>query len=66
MDAMLGDTTLFTRRDEVELMWRIATSILDGWKHIPPPTFPNYRAGSWGPSVADELTGRDGRTWRRL
>ncbi|HKP52825.1 MAG TPA: glucose-6-phosphate dehydrogenase [Chloroflexia bacterium] len=66
MDAMLGDTTLFTRRDEVELMWLIATSILEGWEHIPPPTFPNYRAGSWGPAVADELIARDGRSWRRL
>jgi glucose-6-phosphate 1-dehydrogenase len=66
LDAMMGDTTLFTRRDEVELMWLIATAILEGWKHIPPPTFPNYRAGSWGPAVADELIARDGRTWRRL
>jgi glucose-6-phosphate 1-dehydrogenase len=66
MDAMLGDTTLFTRRDEVELMWGLATAILDGWEHIPPPTFPNYRAGSWGPAVADELIARDGRKWRRL
>jgi glucose-6-phosphate 1-dehydrogenase len=66
MDAMMGDTTLFTRRDEVELMWLLATSILEGWKTIPPPTFPNYRAGSWGPVVADELIARDGRSWRRL
>ena len=66
MDAMMGDTTLFTRRDEVELMWLLATSILEGWKQIPPPTFPNYRAGSWGPAVADDFIGRDGRTWRRL
>jgi glucose-6-phosphate 1-dehydrogenase len=66
MDAMMGDTTLFTRRDEVELMWLLATSILEGWKTIPPPTFPNYRAGSWGPAVADELIARDGRSWRRL
>lgn len=66
MDAMLGDSTLFTRRDEVELMWRLADSILEGWKHIPPPTFPNYRAGSWGPAVADDIVTHDGRNWRRL
>jgi glucose-6-phosphate 1-dehydrogenase len=65
-DAMIGDSTLFTRRDEVELMWLIATSILEGWDRIPPPTFPNYRAGSWGPAAADELIGRDGRSWRRV
>jgi glucose-6-phosphate 1-dehydrogenase len=66
MDAMMGDSTLFTRRDEVELMWQIATSILEGWQQVPAPTFPNYRAGSWGPAAADELIGRDGRTWRRV
>ena len=66
MDCMMGDSTLFTRRDEVELMWLLATSILEGWAHIPPPTFPNYRAGSWGPASADMLIERDGRTWRRL
>ncbi|HEX9989222.1 MAG TPA: glucose-6-phosphate dehydrogenase [Chloroflexia bacterium] len=66
MDCMLGDSTLFTRRDEVELMWQLATSILEGWKQIPPPTFPNYRAGSWGPMAADNIIVPDGRTWRRL
>ncbi|HYP21092.1 MAG TPA: glucose-6-phosphate dehydrogenase, partial [Chloroflexia bacterium] len=66
MDCMLGDSTLFTRRDEVELMWQLATSILEGWKQIPPPTFPNYRAGSWGPAAADNIIVPDGRTWRRL
>ncbi len=65
-DCMLGDSTLFTRRDEVELMWRLATSILEAWQMSPPPTFPNYAAGSWGPSIADDLIERDGRTWRRL
>ena len=28
LDAMLGDSTLFTRRDEVEDAWEIVTSIL--------------------------------------
>lgn len=65
-DAMIGDSTLFTRRDEVELMWTLATSILEGWKRIPPPTFPNYRAGSWGPNAVDEFIARDGRQWRRV
>jgi glucose-6-phosphate 1-dehydrogenase len=66
LDCMLGDSTLFTRRDEVELMWRLATSIMDTWKQGPPPVFPNYPAGSWGPAAADDLIERDGRTWRRL
>lgn len=65
-DCVLGDSTLFTRRDEVELMWKLATSILEAWQMLPAPTFPNYPAGSWGPSAADQLIERDGRTWRRL
>lgn len=66
LDAMLGDSTLFARRDEVEQAWAIVTSILDGWKLHMPPKFPNYEAGSWGPAEADELIERDGRRWRRL
>jgi glucose-6-phosphate 1-dehydrogenase len=66
LDAMLGDSTLFARRDEVEQAWAIVTSIIDGWKLHMPPRFPNYEAGSWGPHEADELIERDGRRWRRL
>ena len=66
LDAMLGDSTLFTRRDEVEQAWSIVTSILDGWKLHMPPRFPNYEAGGWGPREADELIEQDGRRWRRL
>ena len=29
-----------------------------------PAAFPNYPAGTWGPSAADELMQRDGRSWR--
>ncbi|MDB5081854.1 MAG: zwf [Chloroflexi bacterium] len=66
LDAMLGDSTLFARRDEVEQAWAIVTSIIDGWKLHMPPKFPNYEAGTWGPHEADELIERDGRRWRRL
>ncbi len=66
LDAMLGDSTLFARRDEVEQAWSIVTSILDGWKLHMPPKFPNYEAGSWGPQEANYLIERDGRRWRRL
>ena len=66
LDAMLGDSTLFARRDEVEQAWAIITSILEGWKLHMPPKFPNYEAGSWGPQEGNELIERDGRHWRRL
>jgi glucose-6-phosphate 1-dehydrogenase len=40
--------------------------ILDVWADNPPPDFPNYAAGSSGPTPADELLARTGRTWRPL
>ena len=43
LDAMQGDATLFTRRDETEAAWTIVTSILDGWHHLPPPSSPTTR-----------------------
>ncbi|MCI0346742.1 MAG: glucose-6-phosphate dehydrogenase [Chloroflexi bacterium] len=66
LDAMLGDASLFTRADEVEAAWRIATPILDSWVGSPAPGLPNYAAGTWGPEAADELIERDGRHWRRI
>jgi glucose-6-phosphate 1-dehydrogenase len=66
LDALLGDASLFTRADEVEEAWGIVTPILDAWADMPPPEFPNYEAGSWGPDAADALLARDGRRWRRI
>jgi len=66
LDALLGDASLFTRADEVEEAWGIVDPILDAWADAPPPAFPNYEAGTWGPPAADELLARDGRRWRRI
>jgi glucose-6-phosphate 1-dehydrogenase len=66
LDAMRGDATLFTRRDEVEREWRIITPIEDAWAELPPPSFPDYPAGSDGPKEADALIGGDQRRWHRL
>jgi glucose-6-phosphate 1-dehydrogenase len=66
LDAFRGDTTLFTRADEVAAAWRIVEPVMEGWAALPPPRFPNYESGSWGPTEADDLIERDGRRWRRL
>ncbi len=66
LDALLGDQSLFTRADEVEEAWRIVDPLLSGWASAPPPGFPDYAAGSWGPIAADALIARDGRRWRRI
>jgi glucose-6-phosphate 1-dehydrogenase len=64
LDAMLGDATLFTRSDEIEEQWALVDAITAFWQRDR-PSFPNYAAGTWGPSAADELLHRDGRSWRR-
>jgi glucose-6-phosphate 1-dehydrogenase len=55
LDSMRGDATLFTRRDEVEAEWRIITPIEEAWAQLPAPDFPNYVAGSEGPTSWHEL-----------
>jgi glucose-6-phosphate 1-dehydrogenase len=65
LDCMIGDSTLFTRRDEVEAAWTFIQGILDEWKTESSETIYTYESGSWGPQVADEFIWRDGRRWRR-
>ncbi|MBI1823387.1 MAG: glucose-6-phosphate dehydrogenase, partial [Nitrospirae bacterium] len=66
LDAMRGDQTLFTRRDGIEAAWGLIDPIIEGWKKEPANDFPNYKAESWGPSLADDLMKRDDRHWRVL
>ena len=65
-DCMIGDATLFQRADMVEAGWSVIAPIQDLWKALPPRSFPNYAAGSWGPKEADELLERDGREWLQI
>jgi glucose-6-phosphate 1-dehydrogenase len=65
-DCMIGDATLFQRSDMVEAGWSIVDPVLDVWTALPPRSFPNYAAGSWGPKESDELMARDGRQWRKI
>jgi glucose-6-phosphate 1-dehydrogenase len=64
LDVMIGDATLFTRSDEVEAAWRLIDPLIDYWDTNPPAQMPTYPAGSWGPTEATELLGRDGFRWR--
>jgi glucose-6-phosphate 1-dehydrogenase len=65
LDAMIGDSSLFTRADEVERAWEILDPILDAWSSGDGGPLHFYGAGAWGPPAADELLARDGRAWRR-
>jgi glucose-6-phosphate 1-dehydrogenase len=64
LEALRGDASLFTRSDGIEAAWRLIDSIADGWEKKNIPEMALYRRGSWGPSEAHALLGRDGRQWR--
>ena len=63
LDALRGDGTLFTRRDEVEYAWRALEPLLAVWKRDA-ETLGFYPAGSWGPPEAEALISASGRSWR--
>ncbi len=62
LDAARGDSTLFTRSDEVEAAWSFLAPILE-WCGESDVELPVYPAGTWGPEDADNLIHRDGRLW---
>jgi glucose-6-phosphate 1-dehydrogenase len=61
-DAIQGDSTFFTRWDEVSLAWKFVDPIRRAWDLVPSPLEP-YESGTWGPVRAMELLARDGREW---
>ncbi|MFT4083424.1 MAG: glucose-6-phosphate dehydrogenase [Nocardioides sp.] len=67
LDVLLGDPPLFPRSSEVELSWQVLDPVLAHWaradKRGKGPE--QYPSGEWGPSSADAMLARDGRTWRR-
>jgi glucose-6-phosphate 1-dehydrogenase len=66
LDAMLGDPTLFARRDFVEASWALITPVHEQWQRDSAKTIPTYESGEWGPAEADALMAQDGRRWRTL
>uniref|UniRef100_A0A7C3HX63 Glucose-6-phosphate 1-dehydrogenase n=1 Tax=Gracilinema caldarium TaxID=215591 RepID=A0A7C3HX63_9SPIR len=65
MDALIGDSTLYTRRDEVEASWAFIDPIRKAWDSGSVPLHV-YEAGSSGPIAAQGLAERIGDHWRRL
>jgi len=66
LDVMIGDATLFMRRDAVEAAWSWVMPILDRWSQQSDAPLPTYPAGDWGPIEADQLIQSTGRQWRQL
>lgn len=61
-DAGRGDSTYFTRWDEVSLAWRFVDRIAAAWAQDA-STLQHYPAGTWGPEAAKRLLENDGFKW---
>ena len=65
VDALIGESTLFTRSDEVEQAWRLVDSLRGLWTKQQVRDLPLYACGSMGPIEADLLLEKEGRYWIR-
>ena len=63
-DVMQGDSTLFSRDDEVETAWKFIEPIQKAWKNNPAIKLYGYPAGTWGPEPSNSLIEGEGLTWR--
>jgi glucose-6-phosphate 1-dehydrogenase len=63
-DVMLGDSTLFSRDDEVETAWKFLEPIQKAWAKNPEIKVYGYPAGTWGPENANDLIEGEGLAWR--
>lgn len=61
-DILRGDSTLFSRWDEVEAAWKFADEIIS-YREQRKVQFPNYESGTMGPIRSFELLAKDGREW---
>jgi glucose-6-phosphate 1-dehydrogenase len=66
LDAMRGDSTLFTRNDEIEEAWALLEPFFDAWsdKYLCP--LHDYESGTWGPVEGDKLLEQRNHKWRQL
>lgn len=63
-DVMVGDSTLFSRDDEVETAWKFLEPIQKTWANNPAIKVFGYPAGTWGPEHANDLIEGEELTWR--
>jgi glucose-6-phosphate 1-dehydrogenase len=61
-DAMRGDSTYFTRWDEVAVAWKFIDRIQDAWGQSNGDLV-SYAAGTMGPTASDALLAKDGFKW---
>jgi glucose-6-phosphate 1-dehydrogenase len=63
-DAMLGDSTLYSRDDTVETAWKFLEPIQNAWASNLDIKIFGYPAGTWGPENANDLIEGKDLTWR--
>ena len=63
-DVMIGDSTLFSRDDEVETAWKFLEPVRNAWENNPGIKVYGYPAGTWGPEISNDLMEGCGLTWR--
>ncbi len=67
LDCMLGDKTLFWRKDGLEMSWKLLTPVLNEWEECPAKERSKrlffYERGSNGPEEAISFIGRDNKAW---
>ncbi len=62
LETMIGNQSLFIRRDEVERSWQWIDSIQEAWEQSNEQP-KKYPAGTWGPVASVAMLARDGREW---
>jgi glucose-6-phosphate 1-dehydrogenase len=61
LDTLHGDSTLFTRSDEVAAEWSVVQPILDNLDRLKPYPYP---PNEWGLPEADSLFRTSDENWR--
>ncbi|NDI36735.1 glucose-6-phosphate dehydrogenase [Chengkuizengella sediminis] len=62
-DAIRGDSTYFTRWDEVASAWKYIDSISESWSSSDGSDLQYYEAGTWGPKGMKDLLEKKGFKW---
>jgi len=63
LDVMVGDPSLFSRADEVEVAWGIIDPVQQIWEHNDLPHLSLYEAGAWGPDACEDWMASQSRSW---
>ena len=67
LDCMLGDQTLYWRKDGVKASWTLLNPVLQKWdaekREEQDSLLESYSAGGWGPTAGQQFIEQDGRAW---